>query len=111
MNEHELVKEETLEIIKELDGDPTANQRALSLKLKISLGKINYLIKELVKKGFIKVENFSKNPAKAQKLYYVLTPAGIKLRVELTHKFLKKKQDEYNKLKKEWEILVNIKNR
>lgn len=98
-------REEILSIIKEIEADPVATQRALSERLGISLGKTNYLLKELIKKGFIKVKNFSKNPGKLGKIQYILTKEGFEQKTQLTYHFLKKKEIEYNNIRTEWEKL------
>lgn len=96
-------KEEALAIIKELESNPTMTQRAVSQKLGISLGKTNYLLRELIKKGLIKGESFSANPDKLGKVSYLLTSKGFEEKLRLTYHFLKKKEAEYNALKEEWE--------
>ena len=65
-----------------------------------SLGKINYCLKALQKKGLIKVENFKKNSKKINHLY-VLTPKGISEKTKLTINFMKRKIKEYDELKSE----------
>jgi EPS-associated MarR family transcriptional regulator len=100
-------KEEILNIIKEIEFNPKATQRTISGKLGISLGKTNYLLKELIKKGFIKVRNFSNNPGKLKKIRYSLTEDGIKERLGLTYHFLKRKEQEYSLMKNEWEHLTS----
>ncbi|MFA5156115.1 MAG: MarR family EPS-associated transcriptional regulator [Candidatus Omnitrophota bacterium] len=100
------IKEENLFIIKELETNPAATQRVLSDKLGISLGKTNYLLKALIKKGFIKVHNFSHNPGKIQKINYYLTKHGLEEKIRLMRIFLKKKEAEYNFLKQEWEAIL-----
>lgn len=96
-------KEEALHIIKELEANPVASQRAVSKKLGISLGKTNYLLKELIKKGIIKAEYFVANPGRLKKISYLLTAKGIEEKLHLTQHFLKIKEIEYKRLKKEWE--------
>ena len=66
----------------------------------MSLGKINYCIKALKKKGLIKIGNFKKNKNKF-KYIYVLTPRGIVEKAKITLKFMKIKMKEYDELKKE----------
>ncbi len=100
MIEH-IPKEENLFIIKEIEANPIATQRFLSNKLGISLGKINYLFKALVKKGFIKTKRFSNNPGKIEKIYYYLTKNGLDHKLHLMRIFLKKKEAEYLMLKQE----------
>jgi len=110
MNEHNAIKEETLHIIREVEGNPSLNQRLLSERLNISLGKTNYLLKELIKKGIIKVADFSKNPEKTRKIKYILTQKGLEEKITLTFHFLKAKEKEYNRLKSEYEKYINSKN-
>lgn len=107
MNEHNLLKEEALHIIREVEENPSLNQRLLSKRLNISLGKTNYLLKELIKKGIIKAVSFSTNPEKARKLKYILTQKGLDEKITLTFHFLKAKEKEYNRLKTEYEKYVN----
>ena len=104
MDGEETYREETLQLIKEIETNPKLNQRILSQRLNISLGKTNYLLKELVKKGVIKIMSFSKNPKKTRKLKYILTPKGFEQKMMLTYYFLKVKEKEYNNLKKEYEM-------
>jgi EPS-associated MarR family transcriptional regulator len=104
MNSNNSAKEETLDIINEIEDNPSINQRLISQKLNISLGKTNYLLKELAKKGVVKISSFSKNPKKRiKKLRYILTPKGIEEKITLTYHFLQVKEAQYNKLKKEYE--------
>lgn len=108
MNNHVSMKEEqTLNLIREVEGDPGLNQRTLSQKLNVSLGKTNYLLRELAKKGMIKIANFSRNPKKAKKIRYVLTQKGLQQKVKLTRQFLQVKEAEYKRLKGEYDKYVN----
>lgn len=92
--------EKKLDILRQLNKNPGASQRDLASKIGISLGKINYLLNELVKKGLIKVDNFSKNKSKINYIY-LLTPKGISTKLNLTIKFMKRKLREYDELKKD----------
>jgi len=74
------------------------SQRAMAEKLNISLGKLNYCLKALVKLGYIKLNNFTNSQNKLQYLY-LLTPEGIAAKTMLLKKFIKIKLDEHNKLK------------
>ncbi|MCX5704363.1 MAG: MarR family EPS-associated transcriptional regulator [Candidatus Omnitrophica bacterium] len=102
-------KEETLFIFNELEANPNSTQRALSVRLNISLGKINYLLHELILKGFIKVKNFTSNPQKLKKIHYLLTEKGLEEKLRLLKHFLQIKEVEYNKLKQEMEYSLNEK--
>lgn len=89
-----------LQMLSRLDGKPNVSQRSLASDLGVSLGSVNYCLKALIEKGFIKAENFSKSNHKLG-YAYLLTPAGIKEKAKLTASFLKRKQDEYHILEQE----------
>ena len=87
-------------ILRTLDKVENPTQRLLAGKLGFSLGKLNYCLVALKKKGLIKISNFEKNPKKL-KYIYILTPRGITYRTKLTINFMKLKIREYEHLKKE----------
>jgi len=101
MSEHLLLKEENLKILKELEKNPAATQREISDTLSISLGKVNYVLKALIKKGIIEVRNFSTNPGKLRKLQYHLTKEGLEYKINITRHFMEQKETEYNILRQE----------
>tara|TARA_B100000767_G_C19677241_1_gene497912 strand:+ start:103 stop:402 length:300 start_codon:yes stop_codon:yes gene_type:complete len=88
------------ELLRKINRKPETTQRELAQELGFSLGKLNYCLKELQKKGLIKIENFKKNPNKINYLY-VITPKGLSTKAKLTINFMKKKMQEYEDLKKE----------
>ena len=90
------------EILRKIKKKPQSSQRELAQELGFSVGKLNYCLKELQKKGLIKIENFKKNPNKINYLY-VLTPEGLAQKTKLTINFMKRKMKEYDELKKEIE--------
>jgi len=90
------------ELLRKINSKPESTQRELAQELGFSLGKLNYCLKELQKKGLIKIDNFKKNPNKINYLY-VLTPDGLAAKTKLTINFMKKKMKEYDELKKEIE--------
>ncbi len=94
--------EDHLKVLTKINTEKKVSQRLLSRELGMSLGKINYCLKELKKKGLIKISNFSKSDQKIKYLY-VLTPKGIKEKTKITIKFMKQKMKEYESLKKELE--------
>ena len=102
-------KEETLFIIKELETNPSATQRDLSNRLNISLGKTNYLLRELILRGLVKARDFTDNPGKLKKIRYILTEKAVEEKLRLIKHFLQIKEAEYNSLKQEMENLLNSK--
>tara|TARA_B100001057_G_scaffold499059_1_gene608215 strand:- start:6304 stop:6603 length:300 start_codon:yes stop_codon:yes gene_type:complete len=92
-------KEDHLKVLTKIKTEKKVSQRLLSKELGMSLGKINYCLKELKDKGLIKIGNFTKSKKKIKYLY-VLTPKGIKEKTKITIKFMKKKMQEYEDLKR-----------
>jgi len=92
--------EDDFELLRKIQRKPKSSQRELALELGFSLGKLNYCLKELQKKGLIKINNFKRSNNKINYIY-VLTPRGIDHRLKLTIKFMKKKIQEYDELKSE----------
>ena len=91
-----------LNILRQLKKNPDSNQREMASSLGFSLGKFNYCLKSLKKKGLVKINNFKKNPNKINYLY-VITPKGISEKTKLTVKFMQRKMKEYDELKNELE--------
>ena len=91
-----------LEVMRVINNKPDITQRELANKLGHSLGKLNYCLRELKFKGFLKIDNFKKNPNKLNYLY-VLTPKGIAAKTKLMLSFMNRKMKEYDELNKELE--------
>jgi EPS-associated MarR family transcriptional regulator len=91
---------ETLRLLRAIHGNPQMTQRDLAAHLDLSLGKINFLIRALIEKGFIKADNFKNSNHKIAYLY-LLTPSGIEEKAKITYRFLKRKMAEYEKLEAE----------
>jgi EPS-associated MarR family transcriptional regulator len=94
------MNEAQFKTLKELSVEGTISQRDLSKRIGLSLGSINYIMKELIKKGYVKTERFKNSSNKASYIY-VLTPQGISARIKQTQFFLQKKMEEYERLKNE----------
>lgn len=91
-----------LEVLRKINSKPDSSQRVLASEIGFSLGKLNYCLKALKEKGYIKIKNFQKNPNKLR-YAYVLTPEGLSIKTALTLNFMKKKMTEYDELKMEVE--------
>tara|TARA_Y100000816_G_scaffold288449_1_gene273022 strand:+ start:150 stop:458 length:309 start_codon:yes stop_codon:yes gene_type:complete len=87
-------------VLRKIKSNPNSSQRELANELGFSLGKLNYCLKALKEKGFIKIKNFQKNPDKIG-YAYILTPKGISQKTKLTINFMKRKMKEYDELKSE----------
>lgn len=92
------------ELLRQLNREPTASQRNLAARLGVSVGKVNYCLRALVDKGWVKANNFRRSDNKLA-YAYLLTPAGIEAKAQLTRSFLKRKLSEFERLQTEIEQL------
>ena len=93
-------------ILRILENNPKMTQRQMAKELGLSLGKTNYVVRALIDKGWVKLSNFKRSGNKLGYIY-LLTPEGIAEKSILAQNFLKRKSEEYNRLKKEIEMLKN----
>ena len=99
-----LQEDTKLRVMRLIQENPNLTQRELANELGISLVGLNYCLRALVVKGFVKIHNFNQAEKKL-KYVYVLTPSGIKERSSLTYRFLERKMKEYEDLKVEIKAL------
>ena len=99
--------ETELEILRNIEANPKLTQREMAKDLGVSLGKTNYLIKALLAKGLLKVNNFRSSQNKLGYLY-LLTPEGVETKRKLTLLFLRRKSEEFDRLKKEMELINKL---
>tara|TARA_X000000950_G_C13677296_1_gene562501 strand:+ start:55 stop:363 length:309 start_codon:yes stop_codon:yes gene_type:complete len=96
--------QDNLDLLRKISKKPKVSQRKLANELGFSLGKLNYCLRALKKKGLIKIKNFKNNKNKVNYIY-ILTPKGIAKKSLLTVNFMKRKMKEYEELKRE--ITIN----
>ena len=87
-------------VLRLLQENPYLTQRELADKLGISVGGLNYCLRALMDRGFVKVRNFAHSRNKFG-YAYVLTPQGIAEKVATTQRFLQRKTQEYEALRAE----------
>ncbi len=87
-----------------VEAQPDISQRELASALGISLGRVNYCLKALTDKGWVKMKNFGRSDNKLR-YAYVLTPRGMTAKTRLAGRFLQRKLEEYELLKAEIEQL------
>ena len=93
-----------LRVLRALETNPELSQRQLAAALGVSLGGVNFALKALVERGFVKANNFRKSGNKVA-YFYVLTPQGVAEKASLATAFLSRKLKEYEMLKQEIEAL------
>jgi EPS-associated MarR family transcriptional regulator len=97
-----LTDEVRYKLLRLLGSNPRLSQRDVARALGISLGKVNYCLQSLMKKGWIKAINF-KNSRNKIAYMYLLTPRGIEEKAGVTVRFLQRKMGEYDALRAEIE--------
>jgi EPS-associated MarR family transcriptional regulator len=100
MNASKPPEETDLELLRQIDAQQADSQRDLADRLGISVGKINYCLRALVDKGWIKVNNFRRADNKWA-YRYLLTPMGAKVKLRMTREFLMRKEREFEQLHEE----------
>ena len=100
----ESADELSVALLRLLADAPQASQRELARDTGVSLGKLNYALRALIDKGWVKAGNFGRNRDKLS-YAYLLTPSGIEAKARLTRAFLVRKMAEYERLREEIEGL------
>lgn len=88
-----------------LQDNPDMTQREIAEKLGISTSGLNYCLKALIGKGWVKMQNFSQSKNKFGYVY-MLTPQGVEEKLLLTERFLKRKMAEHEAIKAEIDSLT-----
>jgi len=89
-----------LRVLKIINESPQISTREIAQKVGISNGSAYYLLTSLIDMGFVKLSNF-KDSSQKVKYSYLLTPKGIREKSLITSKFLVRKKQEFEALKKE----------
>ena len=93
-----------LRVMRLIDENSKMSSREIADKVGIANGSAYYVLTTLVKKGFVKLENFKNSQRKGQ-YAYLLTPKGIRKKSLLTHRFIGRKRQEFGSLRAEIESL------
>jgi MarR family transcriptional regulator, temperature-dependent positive regulator of motility len=93
-----------LELLRQLNAQPEASQRKLAQGLGVSVGKLNYCLRALVDRGWVKANNFRRSDNKWA-YAYLLTPRGMSAKLRLTSQFLQRKEREFEALQSQIEAL------
>ena len=68
-----------LALLEHIESNPDVTQASLATQLGVAVGTVNWLLKQLIEKGYVKIKR-----AERKKLRYIITPEGIALRALLT---------------------------
>ena len=94
------------ELLQQIATQSSASQRGLAVCLGVSVGKVNYCLRALVDKGWVKASNFRRSDNKLAYIY-LLTPSGVSAKLQLTRDFLARKEQEFEQLQAEIALLRN----
>ncbi len=81
-----------LTLLEHVENNPDVNQATLATQLGVAVGTVNWHLKRLIAKGYVKVQR-----AERKKLRYIITPEGIALRARLTVNYIERSFDLYRK--------------
>jgi len=79
-----------LSLLEHIESDPDITQATLADQLGVAVGTVNWHLKRLIDKGYIKVKR-----AQRRKLRYIITPQGIALRARLTVDYIERNMSLY----------------
>jgi DNA-binding MarR family transcriptional regulator len=91
-----------LALLQEIEADPDISQATLAEELGVAIGTVNWHIKRLVEKGFVKVKR-----ARRRKLRYIITPEGIALRARLTVDYIQQSFKLFRHIRKRVSTLLH----
>jgi DNA-binding MarR family transcriptional regulator len=79
-----------LSLLEHIEQDPDITQASLADQLGVAVGTVNWHLKRLIDKGYVKVKR-----AQRKKLRYIITPSGIALRARLTVEYIERSLQLY----------------
>lgn len=92
-------------LLEKIEYDPDINQATLAAHLGVAVGTVNWHLKRLIAKGYVKVKR-----AQRRKLRYIITPEGIAFRARLTVNYIEQSMELYRLVRERVrEALVEIK--
>lgn len=93
-------------LLRQIENLQSTNQRDLASRLGISVGRVNFCLRAVIDRGWVKVNNFRRADNKWA-YAYLLTPSGANAKLHLARAFLERKEQEFEQLQNEIEMLRN----
>lgn len=81
-----------LNLLEQIEDDPDVTQASLAAQLGVAVGTVNWYLKRLIAKGYVKVKR-----AQRRKLRYIITPEGIAFRARLTINYIETSMRMYRR--------------
>ena len=82
-------------LLEQIENDPNITQASLATHLGVAVGTVNWHLKRMIAKGYIKVKR-----AERRKLRYIITPEGISFRARLTIDYIEQSFLLYRNIRK-----------
>lgn len=89
-------------LLEQIETDPDVTQASLAAHLGVAVGTVNWHLKRLVSKGYVKVKR-----AQRRKLRYIITPQGVSLRARLTIEYVERSMQLYRKTRRRVQNLLD----
>mgnify|MGYP002625909350 CR=1 FL=1 len=89
-------------LLEHIESDPDITQASLADNLGVAVGTVNWHLKRLVSKGYVKVKR-----AQRRKLRYIITPQGISLRARLTVEYVERSMQLYRQTRQQVSDLLD----
>ncbi len=83
-----------LSLLENIERAPNVTQADLATQLGVAVGTVNWHLKRLIEKGYVKVKR-----AERRKLLYIITPEGLALRARLTFDYLEQQFNLYRRVR------------
>lgn len=91
-------------LLEQIEANPDINQSTLADQLGVAVGTVNWHLKRLVSKGYVKVKR-----AQRRKLRYIITPEGIAFRARLTVNYVENQMRLYRRTRQRvHELLIEV---
>ncbi len=91
-----VVEQRDMTLLEEIERDPDTTQANLATRLGVAVGTVNWHIKRLISKGYVKVKR-----AERRKLKYIITPDGVALRARLTVAYIENSMTLYRRARRQ----------
>src|SRR3970040_1571009 len=89
-------------LLEQIENDPDATQANMASQLGVAVGTVNWHLKRLIAKGYVKVKR-----AQRRKLRYIITPQGISRRARLTVNYVEHSMQLYRKTRRRVQQLLD----
>jgi DNA-binding MarR family transcriptional regulator len=86
--------ERQLRILEALERDPNTTQARLAAQLGVAVGSVNWYLKRLIRKGYVKAKRMER-----RRLKYLVTPQGLALKARLTSQYMEASLRVYRELR------------